>query len=193
MSTSTKILIGVAAVVVILGLWVTGTYNSLVGLDETAKREFSQIEVQYQRRMDLVPNLVATVQGSANFEKSTLESVTAARSAWAGAKTTDEKVTAANQFNSALSRLLVTVESYPNIKSTEAFIRLNDELAGTENRIQFARQKYNEAVRDYNATIRFIPGNIIASMAGFKAKSPFEAAQGAEKAPAVKFDFNNKK
>lgn len=192
MTTSTKILIGVAAVVVVLGLWVVGTYNSLVGLDETAKREFSQIEVQYQRRMDLVPNLVATIQGSANFEKSTLESVTAARSAWAGAKNTDDKIAAANQFNSALSRLLVTVEAYPNIKSTEAFIRLNDELAGTENRIQFARQKYNEAVREYNARIRFVPGNIIASMSGFKAKNPFEAKQGADTAPAVKFDFDKK-
>ncbi len=192
MGTSTKIFIGLAAVLALFVLWGAGAYNSLVGLDETTKREFAQIEVQYQRRMDLVPNLVATVQGSANFEKSTLEAVTAARSAWTGAKSQDDKVAAANQFNSALSRLLVTVEAYPNIKSTEAFIRLNDELAGTENRIQFARQKYNEAVRDYNARIRFVPGNIIASMFGFKAKSPFEAKQGAEAAPAVKFDFEKK-
>lgn len=192
MNTSTKVLIGIAAVVVLLVLWGGGTYNSLVNLDETTKREFSQIEVQYQRRFDLVPNLVATVQGSANFEKSTLEAVTAARSAWAGAKTQDDKVTAANQLNGALSRLLVTVEAYPNLKSTEAFIRLNDELAGTENRIQFAREKYNEAVRDYNARIRFVPGNVIASMFGFKAKNPFEAKQGAQNAPAVKFDFDKK-
>lgn len=192
MKTSTKVLIGVGVVAALLVMWAAGTYNSLVGLDETTNREWAQIEVQYQRRMDLVPNLVATVKGAAQFEQSTLESVTAARSAWAGATNREGKMAAANQFNSALSRLLVTVEAYPNIKSTEAFVRLNDELAGTENRVQFARQKYNEAVRDYNAKIRYIPGNLVAAMAGFAAKTPFEAKEGAEAAPAVQFDFGKK-
>lgn len=167
-----------------------GAYNSLVALDETAKTQFAQIEVQYQRRFDLIPNIVATVQGAANFEKSTLMGVTEARSAWAGAKNPDQKIAAANQFNSALSRLLVSVEAYPQLKATQAFMQLNDELSGTENRIQFARQKYNESVQQYNMKIRFFPGVIIAGMFGFGPKTLFESK--AEAAAPPKVDFETK-
>ncbi len=193
MKKSSIVLISIAVLALLVAGWAVSTYNGLVALDETAKTEFAQIEVQYQRRMDLIPNLVATVKGAAGFEQSTLIAVTDARSAWAKAGNTNEKVAAANQFNSALSRLLVTVESYPNIKSTEAFMRLNDELSGTENRIQFARQKYNEAVRAYNMKIRFFPGSLVARMYGFTAKELFEAKAGADAPPAVSFDFDTKK
>ncbi len=189
MKKSTIILIAIGIVLFFFVAWGVNTYNSLVQLDETAKTSFAQIEVQYQRRMDLIPNLVATVKGAANFEQSTLTAVTDARSAWAKAGNANEKIDAANQFNSAIARLLVTVESYPNLKATEAFMRLNDELAGTENRIQFARQSYNETVKMYNMTIRMFPGSIIAGMYGFTAKTLFEAKSGAETPPAVSFDF----
>lgn len=189
MKKSTIILIVIGIALLFALSWGISTYNALVTLDESAKTSFAQIEVQYQRRMDLIPNLVATVKGAANFEQSTLTAVTDARSAWAKAGNPNEKIAAANQFNSAISRLLVTVESYPTLKATEAFMRLNDELAGTENRIQFARQGYNEAVMAYNMTIRFFPGSIIAGMYGFTAKTLFEAKGGADTPPAVSFDF----
>ncbi len=188
MKKSTVILIAIGLVLFFFVAWGVNTYNSLVQLDESAKTSWAQIEVQYQRRMDLIPNLVNTVKGAANFEQSTLEAVTNARSAWAKAGNANEKIDAANQFNSAISRLLVTVESYPTLKATEAFMRLNDELAGTENRIQFARQSYNETVKMYNMTIRMFPGSIIAGMYGFTAKTLFEAKSGAETLPTVSFD-----
>lgn len=188
MKKSTIILIVVGIALLFAFSWGVSTYNALVTLDESAKTSFAQIEVQYQRRMDLIPNLVATVKGAANFEQGTLTAVTDARSAWAKAGNPNEKIAAANQFNSAISRLLVTVEAYPTLKATEAFMRLNDELAGTENRIQFARQGYNETVKTYNMTIRFFPGSIIAGMYGFTAKTLFEAKSGADAPPAVSFD-----
>ncbi len=188
MKKSTIILIAIGIVLFFFAAWGVNTYNSLVQLDESAKTSWAQIEVQYQRRMDLIPNLVNTVKGAANFEQGTLEAVTNARSAWAKAGNANEKIDAANQFNSAISRLLVTVESYPTLKATEAFMRLNDELAGTENRIQFARQSYNETVKMYNMTIRMFPGSIIAGMSGFTAKTLFEAKGGADTPPTVSFD-----
>lgn len=188
MKKSTIILIAIGLVLFFLVVWSVNTFNSLVQLDETANTSFAQIEVQYQRRMDLIPNLVATVKGAANFEQGTLTAVTDARSAWAKAANPNEKIAAAGQFNGAMSRLLVTMEAYPNLKATEAFMRLNDELAGTENRIQFARQNYNETVKMYNMTIRMFPGSIIAGMRGFTAKTLFEAKGGADTPPAVSFD-----
>jgi LemA protein len=185
-----KTLLGVLAVVGILALWVVSSYNSLVNLEENVDNSFAKIETQYQRRFDLIPNIIETVKGSAAFEKSTLEAVTAARSAWAQAGSNNDKIGAANSFDSALSRLLVTVEAYPDIKSTAAFRDLTTELEGTENRIAFARNEYNDTATSYNKTTRLFPKNLIASLFGFDAeKALFAATAGAE--DAVKVDFGS--
>lgn len=181
--------LGLAAVVVVVGGWLATSYNSLVGLDEQVGQKFAEIETQYQRRFDLVPNLVATVQGAANFEQDTLTAVTAARSAWAAAGTEDAKIAAANEFESALSRLLVTVEAYPQLTATAGFRDLQVQLEGTENRIAFARNEFNAAATSYNTAVRAFPRNLIASLFGFDSiKERFAAATGAENAPAVQFN-----
>lgn len=193
MSNTWKILAALGGVVVLIALWVMGTYNSLVTLDESVNEKWAAVETQYQRRFDLIPNLVSTVQGSANFEQSTLTAVTEARSAWAQSKSSGDisgQIEAANSFDSALSRLLVTVEAYPEIKSTEAFLQLNDQLEGTENRISFAREEYNTITKDYNITVRRFPATIIASFLGFDQRTMFESSEGAENAIDVNFDFN---
>jgi LemA protein len=181
------ILIAIAAVLVSL---VFSSYNALVSADEGVKNKWADVETQYQRRIDLIPNIVNTVKGAANFEQSTLQAVVAARSAWASAKSSGDinaQTAAAQSFDSSLSRLLVTVEAYPNLKSTEAFRDLTTELEGTENRISVARRDFNAAVKDYNLVIRRFPSNIIAGAFGFNLRSSFEATTGAEKAPEVKF------
>lgn len=186
-----KTLAWVLGIVVVLGLWLMGSYNSLVNLDENVNQKFSAIEVQYQRRFDLIPNVIKTVEGSANFEKSTLQGVVEARSAWAKPGASEgEKIAAANNFDSALSRLLVTVEAYPDIKSTQAFRDLTVELEGTENRVAFARNDYNETATTYNKATRMFPKTLIAGMFGFdKNKELFNATTGAENAPKVEFNI----
>lgn len=193
MKSGTKILLGLVVVLVLVGGWFMGSYNSFVALDESVKESWGNVETQYQRRFDLIPNLVATVQGSADFEQSTLTAVTEARSAWAKAQESgdvDGQISAANSFDSALSRLLVTVEAYPDIKSTEGFLQLNDQLEGTENRIQFARSEYNSQVKTYNTAIRTFPDSLIALIFGFEKRASFEGAEGSENAVDVNFDFN---
>lgn len=189
-STMNKILLGIITFVFVSGLWLMGSYNALVTLDENVNQKFAAVEVQYQRRFDLIPNVIKTVEGSANFEKSTLQAVVEARSAWANpSANTAEKITAANNFDSALSRLLVTVEAYPDIKSTQAFRDLTVELEGTENRVAFARNEYNETTTEYNKATRMFPSNIMATLFGFeKNKELFSATKGSETAPQV--DFN---
>jgi LemA protein len=146
------------------------------------------VENQLQRRNDLIPNLVNTVKGYAAHEKTVFEEVTNARSQWGKASTVEEKVKAAGAIDAALARLLLVVENYPNLKADQTFLRLMDELSGTENRIAVERMRYNEAVRDYNITVRRFPGNLIAGIFGYKvATEYFKAEEKAKTVPEVKF------
>jgi LemA protein len=188
----------IAVAVVLLGciVWVKNAYNSLVTADENAQSAWSQVENVYQRRADLIPNLVATVKGYAAHESETLESVVAAR-----AKATQVTIDPANlsadeiakyneaqgELSTALGRLLLIQENYPDLKANENFRDLQAQLEGTENRIATERMKFNQAVKDYNTTIRRFPANIIASAFGFEKKGYFEAQAGAETAPKVEF------
>ncbi len=181
-------IIGLIAVAVVIGLVFASSYNSIVSKHETITAKWAQVENQLQRRSDLIPNLVNTVKGYAAYEKGVFEEVTAARSQWAKAGTVDEKIKAAGMVDSALSRLLAVVENYPNLKADQSFLKLMDELAGTENRIAVERMRYNDAVRDYNITVRMLPGNIVAGMFGYKpATEYFKAEESAKKVPEVKF------
>ncbi|MDD5711606.1 MAG: LemA family protein [Smithellaceae bacterium] len=164
-----------------------GSYNRFVTLDEAVKSSWAQVENQLQRRYDLIPNLVETVKGYAAQEKSVLVEVTNARAKVGGAATVSDKIGANNELTSALSRLLVVVERYPDLKSNQNFMRLQDELAGTENRIAVERRRYNEAVQTYNVAIRSFPANLVASMFGFEKAPFFEAPAAAKSAPQVKF------
>ena len=172
------------------------SYNSLVEKREAVAKQWANVESAYQRRSDLIPNLVATVKGEANFEQQTLIDVTQARASATSIKLDPSKLTpedikkfdqAQGQLTGSLSRLLVSVEKYPDLKSNEAFTGLMAQLEGTENRINTERNRFNEAVNDYNATIQKFPANITAKMFGFQPKGYFEAAAGSDKAPAVKF------
>lgn len=181
----------VGIIVVLIGLWVASGYNTLVNLEENSDNALAQIETQFQRRVDLIPNIVETVKGAANFEKGTMEAVVAARSAWATAGNSNEKIAAANSFDSALSRLLVTVEAYPDLKATQAFRDLTTELEGTENRIAYARNEFNNAATEYNKAVRIFPRNLIVKLLSFDAeKTLFEAAAGADVVPVVDFGDN---
>jgi LemA protein len=164
-----------------------GTYNKLVTFDEGVKEAWSQVDTQLQRRFDLIPNLVETVKGFATQEKEVFIGVTEARSKVAGAGTVPEKIAANNQLTSALSRLMVVVERYPDIKSDQNFLRLQDELAGTENRIAVARRRYNEAVKALNVAVRKFPSNLIADYFDFEKAEFYEAPAEAAAPPKVKF------
>ena len=177
----------ILVVVVLLCLFVGCSYNGLVTRDEACNEAWGNVESVLQRRFDLIPNLVNTVKGYAAHEKDTLEEITRYRSQWGAAKTVDEKIEAASGIERALSRLLMVRENYPELKANENFIRLQDELAGTENRINVERQRYNEAVQGYNVSIRRMPGALIASFAGFEKRTPFEAVEAAAVAPTVQF------
>lgn len=194
------VLIAIVGLIVVVGLSAVGTYNGLVGKQQGVDAAWAQVLNQYQRRADLVPNLVKTVEGSANFEKSTLESVVNARAsvgrvtidpskAPADAETLQKFQEAQGQFSSALSRLLVVAENYPDLKASAGFRDLQAQLEGTENRIAVERGRFNEVVMSYNTGIRQFPTLIFAGMLGFHPKPYFQADAGAEKAPEVKFDF----
>jgi LemA protein len=187
-------------IVLVLGVVVVfsacGSYNTAVGKDEAVKKSWSQVENQYQRRSDLIPNLVSTVKGYANFEAQTLQAVIEARSKATQTTVDVSKLSMENiqQFeqaqgalSGALSRLLVTVERYPDLKANQNFMDLQKQLEGTENRISVERKNFNEAVNDYNAYIRRFPTNLFVGIFGFSQKGYFQATQGAEKAPAVQF------
>ena len=192
---------------IIFGGYFVGVRNNLVGLDEGVNQQWAQVESQYQRRFDLIPNLVRTVQGAANFEKSTLEAVVNARArvgqvqgAPAGgppvASALPNDPNAMEQFaqaqqglSSALSRLLVVVERYPDLKSNANFLELQSQLEGTENRIAVERQRYNTAAQQYNTAVRRFPASLVASMSGFKQKAYFRGAPGSQQAPNVDFNF----
>lgn len=178
-------ILGFAAIFVLV---MVGSYNGLVSSNQAVDNAWGNVETDLQRRYDLIPNLVNTVKGYAKHESSVLEEVTRLRSQWGAAHSTDEQVTAANHLEDALSRLMVVVEKYPNLKANENFLRLQDELAGTENRIAVARMRYNQAVQDYNVKVQSFPSNLMASIGGFKTRdSYFKAKEEAQEAPKVQF------
>jgi LemA protein len=183
-----KILIGLGIAVLLIIISFVSVYNGIVSKHETITANWAQVENQLQRRNDLIPNLVNTVKGYAVHEKTVFEDVTNARSQWAKAGTVEEKVKAASNIDAALARLLLVVENYPDLKADQTFLKLMDELAGTENRIAVERMRYNEAVRDYNITVKSFPGNLIGGMFGYKpATEYFKAEEGAKKVPEVRF------
>jgi LemA protein len=177
----------IAVLVIALYSFFAGNYNKFVKMDVGIKAAWSQVENQLQRRYDLIPNLVETVKGYAKQEKDVLVEVTNARSRVGGAGTVPDKIAANNELSGALSRLMVVVERYPDLKSNQNFMKLQDELAGTENRIAVERMRYNEAVKIYNEAIRSFPANILAGMYGFKDAAFFEAPKEAKATPQVKF------
>ncbi|MBZ2179113.1 MAG: LemA family protein [Acidobacteriota bacterium] len=183
------IILGVlVAILLLFGMSVVGTRNDLVVQRNAVEAAFAQVETALQRRADLIPNLVETVKGFASQEKDVIASVANARAALSGARTPAEKISANGQLDGALSRLLVVVESYPQLKSDANFMRLQDELAGTENRIAVERRKYNETVQKYNTTIELFPNNIAASLFGFQRNDAyFKTEPGARTAPKVNF------
>ena len=201
MSKGLKIGLGILGVVVLFIIltvsWATSKYNSFVGLNENVKSGWSQVENVYQRRADLVPNLVATVKGVANFEKETYTAVTEARAKVGQIKLTADQLSdpamiqkfqaAQDGLGSALSRLLVVSENYPQLKASENFQTLQQQLEGTENRITVERQKYNQIAAEFNTAIKKFPGVIIANFGGFKEKEYFKAAAGSEQVPKVQF------
>ncbi len=182
-----KTLLIILAIVVIMGIWVWSSYNSLVTINESVNNQWAQVETQYQRRVDLIPNFVQTVKGTMAQEQTVFTALANARSSYAGARTVDEKAAAAGQVESALGRLLVITENYPQLRSIEAVQSLMVELAGTENRVATERKRYNDLVATYNVKVKRFPGTIAAAMFGFSEKTYFQAAEGAEKAPEVKF------
>jgi LemA protein len=181
----------VAVIVVILlipgCLWM-GSYNSLVSKDEQVKTAWAQVETVLQRRYDLIPNLVNTVKGYVQHEKGVLEEVTRLRSQWGEAKSPAEKIQASAALEGALGRLMVVVENYPTLRAYQNFVALQDELAGTENRISVERRRYNEAVLAYNKAVRTFPSNLVAGLHGFvRNDAYFQAASQAKEAPKVDF------
>jgi LemA protein len=195
-------------VVVIFGAWFIGVRNHLVELDQQVQAQWAQVENDYQRRFDLIPNLVRTVQGAANFEKSTLEAVINARSrvgqvaAPAGAPGAQSNLPndpnamaqfagAQENLTGALSRLLVVVERYPDLKSNQNFLELQSQLEGTENRIAVERKRYNDVAQQFNTAVLVFPANLVANMSGFKPKAYFKGAAGSQQAPEVNFNFGN--
>ena len=183
------VIIGVLLLFVLVAFgWAMGAKNTLVTEREAVNGAWSQVDVALQRRADLIPNLVATVQGFAKQEQAVIKEVTDARAALGGARNPQEKIDAYSKMDGALSRLLVVVENYPQIKSNENFLRLQDELAGTENRIAIERRKYNETVQKFNTDIELFPNNIAASLFGFHRNDAyFKTEPGARTPPKVQF------
>ena len=187
MKKSTLILVVILVVVLIFVISMIVTYNGLVSENESVSNAFSTIDTQLQRRADLIPNLVNTVKGYTEHEQAAIDSVTDARAKLSGAQSVSEKSEANTELTSALSRLLVVVENYPNLKADQQFIALQDELAGTENRITVARKDYNDAVRTYNTHIKTFPTNIFAGIFGFIPIDYFEADESDREVPEVTF------
>ncbi len=195
-------------VLIIGGVYFVSVRNNLVGLEEQVNSQWAQVESQYQRRFDLIPNLVRTVQGAANFEKTTLEAVVNARARvgqvtmpsgppGAGSNITanqqqmDQFAAAQQGLSSALSRLLVVVERYPELKANANFRDLQSQLEGTENRIAVERQRFNDTAQQFNTAIRRFPANVVANMSGFEQRAYFKGVAGSSQAPDVNFDFSN--
>lgn len=183
-----KSLLIVAGIALVLAIGLVGFYNSLVTKTQAIDGQWAQVETQYQRRFDLIPNLVKSVEGIMVQEQKVFGDIAEARTRYAGATTIDEKARGASQVESALARLLVVMENYPELKSAENVTQLMDELSGTENRIAVERRRFNELVLDYNTTVKKFPANLIAGMFGFSPRAFFEAAKGAEAAPEVEIN-----
>jgi len=177
----------VAGVIILfLALSLAVFYNSLIAKTQAIDNQWAQVEIQYQRRFDLIPNLVNSVEGIMAQEQTVFNQIAEARTKYSGAATIEEKVKAATRLESALGRLLVIMENYPQLRSAENVAQLMDELAGTENRIAVERRRFNDLVRDYNITVKKFPANLIAGTFGFSEKPYFEAITGAEQAPEVR-------
>jgi len=188
MKTGTIVLVVVAVVALVFGGMYVSSRNQMVTKNETVKSAWAQVDVVLQRRADLIPNLVETVKGFAAQEQTVFHDIAAARSALLGAQTPADKIAANGQLDGALGRLLLIVENYPQLKSNENFLRLQDELAGTENRIAVERKRYNDAVQDYNTFIGLFPNNIFAGWAGFQRNNAyFAATEASREAPKVQF------
>jgi LemA protein len=185
---SVWIVLGIIALLVVgVGGMAVSKWNQLVAMDTDIKAKWAQVDNQLQRRADLIPNLVETVKGFAAQERGVIDSVTTARAKLAGAGSVPDKIAASNELSGALSRLLVVVENYPNLKSDATFARLMDELTGTENRLSVERKRYNDTVQVYNVVVRQFPGNLMAGLLGFREQAFFEVPAAARQAPQVKF------
>lgn len=182
-----KILLAILVLVVVLVVYTFSIYNSLVRMRENVNSKWSQVENQLQRRADLIPNLVNTVKGYAKHEKEIFETLAQARSKLLNSSTVEDKAKANDELSSAISRLLMIVENYPNLKADKAFVQLMDELSGTENRIAVARKDYNDAVKQYNMKIKVFPNVLIARMFGFEKRQYFQASSQAQNVPSVDF------
>ncbi len=178
-------ILAIGIVIVILALTYFGIYNGLVTAEQKVEGQWSLVEVQYQRRIDLIPNVIAVVNKEANFEQTTLTKLTELRSQWQSATSQQQKLETANEIESTISKLLVITENYPTLVATQAYQDLMVELEGTENRVAFARGEYNNSVKEYNTMIKVVPNNFVASMSGFTQKEYFAAESGAENAVDV--------
>lgn len=187
MSKKWTIIIAIVAVVVVLGAMLGGSYNSLVSKEEAVDAQSSNVSTMLQRRADLIPNLVNTVKGYAKHEQEAIDKVTKARENLMGAKTIEEQSKANDELSTSLKGLMIVVENYPDLKASQNFIQLQDELAGTENRIATARKDYNDVVKEYNTKIKKFPTNLLAGMFGFEKRAYFEAKESASETPGVEF------
>jgi LemA protein len=185
MNKTLWIVLGIAAV---FGLWLWSGYNGLITGRESVTASWAQVETQYQRRVDLIPNLVSTVKGASAFEQDTFTAITEARSRWQTAPTRGDRIAAAGEMEGALARLLVSVENYPQLQATQAYRDLMTQLEGTENRIGVARKDFNDAVRSYNLRVKRFPSNMLAGIFGFDEEQFFEAQAGSDVAPKVDFE-----
>src|SRR5579863_897210 len=192
MKSAIAILVILIIIAAIFGGMYVGRKNQMVTLDEQVKSNWSQVDVQLQRRADLIPNLVATVKGFAAHEEAVYGEIAKARSALLNAQTPSDKIAANGQLDGAIGRLLAVVENYPQLKSNENFLRLQDELAGTENRIAVERKRYNDSLQDYNTYVQHFPNNIYAGWAGFKPNEAyFAASEESRQVPKVNFSTPN--
>ncbi len=183
-----KIIIGFIVIVAVIGLWLMSSYNSIVRSNLAVDTQWAQVEAQYQRRLDLIPNLVASVQGIFTQEKDIFTAIANARQGYAGARTVDEKAEAAGRIESSLGRLLVITENYPQLNSNETLKGLMTQLEGTENRVSVERTRFNDTVSAFNTRIITFPANLVASLFGFEKRQFFKADEGAKVAPTVKFN-----
>lgn len=188
MKKGLKIGLIVGIIVVLIVIFLGSTYNGLVSKNEEVENKYADISVQLERRADLIPNLVNTVKGYTTHEQEIVDSITKARENLVNADSVEEQANANEELTTALNNLFVIVENYPDLKSNTNFIQLQDELAGTENRIAVARKDYNEVVREYNKTVKSFPKNILAGMFGFDKKDYFEAKESANEVPNVSFE-----